>query len=136
MKHHAFFESLDAWVAASCKKPVYAMPMQITRPSSNGMAWKESKIQLSQAHDETDTVHHCLFLIGRYLDPVEQHEKQEHTERLDHHWRRLKAWLERERYLVFEGMLSFPNTLTTIDTYLPKYVTEAQDAPDAAANSD
>lgn len=134
MKHHAFFESLDAWVAASCKKPVYAMPMQITRPSSNGMAWKESKILLSQVQ-ESGVVHHCSFLVGRYLSPVEQDKAQEHADRLDHHWRRLKAWLERERYLVFEGMLSFPKNLTTIDTYLPKYVTEAQDA-DAAANSD
>lgn len=136
MPYHVFFESLEAWVAASCNTPVYAMPMQITRPSSNGLAWKESKIQLSQVHDEIETVHHCLFLIGRYLDPVEQREKQEHAERLDHHWQLFKAWLERGKYTVFEGMLSFPKDLTTIDTYLPKSITEAQDAPDAAANPD
>lgn len=35
MPHHVFFESLEAWVAASCNKPVYAMPMQVTRPSGN-----------------------------------------------------------------------------------------------------
>ena len=133
---HIFFESLDAWVTASCAKPVYAMPMQLTRPASNGMAWKESKIQLSQEHDESGAVHHCLFLVGRYLDPIGKDEAQEHADRLDHHWRQLHAWLERGRYIVFEGMLSFPKDLTTIDTYLPKSITEAQDAPDAVANPD
>ena len=107
--------------------------MQITRPSSNGLAWKESKIQLSQVQ-KSGVVHHCLFLIGRYLDPVEQCEKQEHAERLDHHWQQFKAWLERGRYTVFEGMISFPTNLTTIDTYLPKCIVEAQNAPDAAAD--
>ena len=134
-QHHVFFHSLRAWVIASYNGPVYAMPMQLTRPASDGMAWKESKIQLSQAHDETGAVHHCLFLIGRYLEPTEQHEAQKHAERLDHHWRQFNAWLKRNDYSVFEGMLSFPKDLTTIDTYLPKSVTEAHNAPDAAANA-
>ena len=132
---HIFFESLEAWVAASGTKPVYTIPMQITRPASNGLVWKESKIQLSQEHDDTGAVHHCLFLIGRYLEPIEQHEKQEHAERLDHHWQQLNAWLKRNDYSVIEGMLSFPEYLTTIDAYLPKSVTEAHNAPDAAANA-
>lgn len=125
---HVFFESLDAWIAASCAKPVYAMPMQFTRPTSSNMAWKESKIQLSQVCDETGAIHHCLFLVGRYLEPVEDHEKQKHAERLDQYWRKLRAWLDRGRYTVFEGMLSYPKDTTTVDTYLPTYILEPPNA--------
>ena len=134
MTYHVFFESLDAWVAASGPSIVYAMPMQLTRPAEHGMAWKESKILLSQLQSADGVVHHCLFLIGRWLAPVEQDKAQKHAERLEQRWQQLKTWLDRGRYPVLEGMLSFPKELTTIDTYLPQYVTEAQDAPDAAAN--
>ena len=136
MQHfHVFFESLDAWAAAAGPSIVYAMPMQLTRPAEHGMAWKESKILLSQLQAADGVAHHCLFLVGRWLAPVEQDKAQEQAERLDQNWRQLKAWLERENYMVLEGMLSFPKDLITIDTYLPKYVTEeAQNEPTAAAD--
>ena len=134
MTHHVFFESLDAWLKAKCVGVVYGMPFVQTKSSSNAFEWKDSKILLSQPRVD-DIVHHCLFLVARRLEPMDQDKRQEHAERLDRAWTALKTLLEQQHGLrVYEGMIAYQKDLGTIDAYLPASLLKedhhANDAPD------
>ena len=73
---HIFFESLEDWLNATHRRHVYGLPFIQTVPSSQGMAWKESRIILSQIFAESVT-YHCLILVARRLDPMDSDEDED-----------------------------------------------------------
>lgn len=128
MTHHLFFD-LDGWTAIAEKtRPVYVMPIQTTKSGKRGIVWKEERIQLSQIQPD-QCVWHCSFLEGRWIENFDSdQERQARHAHFNQRYQQLKAWLERAGFPVVEGLVSFPKSTTTVDTYLPKYVTEAENA--------
>ena len=134
---HIFFESLEDWVGATHRQHVYGLPFIQTVPSSQGMAWKESRIILSQIYTES-VIYHCLSLVARRLDPMDREKKQEQSARLDLAWETLQCYLIEQGFeTLHKGFIGYDANLKTLDVYLPKFLTdrmEAQDVSDAPAN--
>ena len=125
--YHIFFD-FDGWLAVAHKnEPVSIMPIQTTKPGKQ-VVWKENRTQLSQIQE--NRVHHCLFLEARWIENFEsEQERQERHAKLDQRYQQLKTWLQKAGVDVIEGLVSYPKSITTVDTYLPKYITEADDEP-------
>ena len=136
---HIFFESLEDWFGATHRQHVYGLPFIQTVPSSHGMAWKESRIILSQIYAES-VVYHCLILVARRLEPMDSEKKQEQAAWLDLAWDTLQCYLKESSFeTLHKGFVGYDTNLKTLDVYLPQILTdrmEAQNGSDAAANSD
>ena len=92
------------------------------------MAWKESRIILSQIREES-IVYHCLILVGRRLDPMDREKQHEQADRLDLAWDTLKSYLLEQGFeRLHHGFVGYDTNLKTLDTYLPKFLTDRMEA--------
>jgi|WetSurMetagenome_2_1015567.scaffolds.fasta_scaffold260607_2 hypothetical protein len=137
MKHHAFFESLEAWRASiTPAKPVYGISFTQTRQLSKkySICGVDYLIQISQ--EQKGVVHHALFLLGKCHD-IDRDLQKKLNARADRAWDSVRQYCRQEGLQLLSARIAYPTNLTPTITYLPPSFYE-EESPHAAtsANSD
>ena len=136
MKHHAFFESLDAWRASILPdKPVYGVSLTQTRQLSKkySICGVDFLIQLSQ--ERKGVVHHVLFHLGKCHD-VDRDQQKKLNARADRAWDSVQQYCKQEGLQLLSARIAYPSNLTPTLTYLPiEFLQCKEETPHAATSA-